>query len=306
MNISLIKKYHIALAFCLLMVSLHAVEQCPPGLLKIDEQRIAVKRDLWKQEFAKNHNRRIWSLASLGAAGGAIVYGLYQTYMADKKMPVMSEEEKGAMLNQKMLMESQYWQQRTTFWGMMRWSFDVALCSSIGALCVHLLTSSESFFRRKFDELSGFGQQDRFRLLGCELTNNFAQLIQSLSVCVKTVQKADPVDVFSQKLHTQLIQGIIIDHVAFVHSFEECMAFVAQSSVDDADQSLSFAHVSDQLIALVNSFIEQEEKLVMGTDLQIINLSHGLYAELIRFAQSAGTMLYGKDFTLKVNELARH
>lgn len=287
------------------------------ALVKLDEQRIVQKYEKWQQLFDDARFRKNMTYLTVGVASALVITVLlYQRQKGTgfwapsisngdgfgDQASTISQERLAALI----LQRQQYYR---TFQGRMQWGFEkgfeAALVSVLGAWCLYALSSSGSAVKRIFARLTGFQDDLLFSDVAISAIENTKALGMSLRYFLKQAPDIDFQDSLYQKLHDHIIRGVMIDHGAFVDSCAELIALImlyGDTHTDQQDhQVVQLKQSCRNLVELINDIIQREEEVINSGQVDSQNVLvffKGLHVEMLRVIKIAGTLFYGKNFTM--------
>jgi hypothetical protein len=277
-------------------------------LARITGVQLEVRQKEWDACLSARTVRKYVGYTILGATIAAAVYMMYKATPDAKKVPdeALAPAQQTADARDRLLLQCaalgiehyKFQRSQDTFSGRLKeQAHNIGCLTIIGAVLFVL----QHVMARAGDGaallLGGNNENTMLVLIQKVLTdclrldNSHARLLASLK---------EPVDLLHHKVRAYIMRDIIIDNVAFVHSFEDWVGFIfailQRSSLDGVHINQMRASMV-QLGGLINEIIDHEEKFLQGqTTQQCPEIMSKMYNECARMAQVVGTLLYGNKF----------
>ncbi len=332
MHISL--RLGISVALCVYSISAEPVAHTvdTSGLdgtvqfMRVDEQRINKRQEYWHKVFEKKQLKKNIIYGGLGVAIGCIIVGIMFSWHRARKGPqevllpdqlnqALCIKERNDMLKMQLNDEAlREWLYRRSAQGRVNWiigsAFESIVCFCITALCTRYLTKSGTFLEKTFSNVLSFDYKDSFVPLALKLLRDTTLWYNSLVSLIKEPADVKGDNELSKKLYIQMARDVFVDHMAFLYSCEDCIAYVQELLVDNDsfsyDQVEKILHQFYELRVLTNDIIGCEESVVRDLyagnrsqlSLSLLHTIQGLYNEFDRIITTLGVLLYGSDFSL--------
>ncbi len=277
-----------------------AKDQC--ALMHIDQQRIEKKRETWRTIFNRQQTKQNISFfvtgGIIGGGLGALGWYMLHDFGDHKPLPadMMEKYKKNFDLNYAVYVGNEF-SKGPVRRGIDK-AFEMVMYTCLGALCMSIITACWKPAGNYLRSLIGSDAQQLFIVLSLKTLRDFKLMGQSLMHVINDNTISDH-DTMCSALHMQALRDMHDDNRAFIHSYEEWMAFLMATLEETASQSedRDLRESLNGLLQTTNSILD--ECTIPGKQALLASQAlKGLSLVYERCVMVAGRSLYGESFSL--------